>query len=184
MLRGSRMYWHVGSSLTTYACVSGYLYVLARIHRLTVEDSVRGDEGAAGEMTSVEKSSQGNILRCADGQGSRERTGVARVCGDIELATGWPSGREWNGSQAGQGATELGIPRPALGEMQCEVACRVIHPSPEGLGGHVRSASAVQRASDYLDGQPGAVPHVVQPYTYLMAFSRWSVFQHLAVPVS
>ena len=35
-----------------------------------------------------------------------------------------PSGWEWNGSQSGQSATELGFPRPMLGKMQGEAACR------------------------------------------------------------
>ena len=30
------------------------------------------------------------------------------------------SGWEWQGAQPGQGATELGFPRPALGQMQGE----------------------------------------------------------------
>ena len=49
--------------------------------------------------------------------------------------------REWNGLQPGQGATELGFPRPAAGEMQSEAARRAGDPShqsedppPEGLG--------------------------------------------------
>ena len=52
----------------------------------------------------------------------RSRTGVARVCGDVGSVAGWPSGREWNGSQPGQGTSELGFPRPAPGEMQSEAA--------------------------------------------------------------
>ena len=32
-------------------------------------------------------------------------TGVARDCGDVGSVAGWPSGREWNGLQPGQGAT-------------------------------------------------------------------------------
>ena len=70
-------------------------------------------------------------------------TGVARDCGDVGSVAGWPSGREWNGLQPGQGATELGFPRPAPGEMQSEAARRAGDPShqsedppPEGLGGH------------------------------------------------
>ena len=54
-----------------------------------------------------------------------------------------PSSREWNGSQSGQGATELGFPGPALGKMQGEAAGRAgdssgegEEPPPEGLGGH------------------------------------------------
>ena len=74
---------------------------------------------------------------------------MARVGGDVQLA-GWrvngrraPSGREWNGSQSGQGATELGFPRPALWQMQSEAARRTGDPSgqgeeppSEGLGGY------------------------------------------------
>ena len=45
--------------------------------------------------------------------GGLSRTGVARDCGDVGSVAGWPSGREWNGLQPGQGATELGFPRPA-----------------------------------------------------------------------
>ena len=33
---------------------------------------------------------------------------------------GRPSGGEWNGSQPGQGAAELGFPGPMLGKMQSE----------------------------------------------------------------
>ena len=32
------------------------------------------------------------------------------------------SGREWQGSQPGQGTTELGFPGPLLGQMQSEAA--------------------------------------------------------------
>ena len=53
------------------------------------------------------------------------------------------SGREWNGSQPGQGAAELLLPRPAPGKMQGQPACRAGEPSgqgedpsSEGLGGH------------------------------------------------
>ena len=70
-------------------------------------------------------------------------TGVARDCGDVGSVAGWPSGREWNGLQPGQGAPELGFPRPAPGEMQSEAARRAGDPShqsedppPEGLGDH------------------------------------------------
>ena len=65
----------------------------------------------------------------------RSRTGMARVGGDVQL-TGWrvrggraPSGWEWNGSQPGQGAAELGFPRPMLGKMQGEAARRAGEPS-------------------------------------------------------
>ena len=110
------------------------------------------------------------------------RTGVARDCGDVGSVAGWPSGRERNGLQPGQGATELGFPRPAPGEMQSEAARRAGDPShqsedppPEGLGDHGplaqtnprRPAGQVMR--HHLARQPGAVGgearrrHVVQP---------------------
>ena len=74
---------------------------------------------------------------------------MARVGGDVQLA-GWrvsgrraPSGSEWNGSQSGQGATDLLLPWPTLGKMQGEAACGAGEPSGQGedpsserLGGH------------------------------------------------
>ena len=65
---------------------------------------------------------------------SRElpRTGVVRVFGDVGSVAGRPSGWEWNGSQPGQGAAELGFPRPALWQMQGEAACRAGDPSGQG----------------------------------------------------
>ena len=98
------------------------------------------------------------------------RTGVVRVWGDVGSVAGWPSGRERNGLQPGQGATELGFPRPAPGEMQSEAARRAGDPShqsedppPEGLGDHGplaqtnprRPAGQVMR--HHLARQPGAV---------------------------
>ena len=70
---------------------------------------------------------------------------------------GRPSGGEWDGSQPGQGAAELGFPGPMLGKMQSEAARRAGDPSgqgeeppPEGLGGHESARPepmrAVQRA--------------------------------------
>ena len=112
----------------------------------------------------------------------RSRTGVARVCGDVGSVAGWPSGREWNGSQPGQGASELGFPRPAPGEMQSEAARRAGDPSgqgeeppPEGLGGRDLLAQTGPRCPTgqvmrhHLYRQPSAVGgeaagrHVVQP---------------------
>ena len=86
-------------------------------------------------------------LRCAGWRENTQQgtlaTGVARDCGDVESVAGWPSGRERNGLQPGQGATELGFPRPAPGEMQSEAARRAGDPShqsedppPESLGDH------------------------------------------------
>ena len=86
-------------------------------------------------------------LRCAGWrentqQGTLADRGGASLRG-VGSVAGWPSGREWNGSQSGQGATELGFPRPALGKMQGEAAGRAgdssgegEEPPPEGLGGH------------------------------------------------
>ena len=73
------------------------------------------------------------------GHGKRHsRAGLAQVCGDVSLRGRWgtggraPSGREWNGSQPGQGATELLLPRPVLGKMQGDPACRADEPSGQG----------------------------------------------------
>ena len=113
----------------------------------------------------------------------RSRTGLARVGGDVGGTGGRaPSGWEWNGSQPGQGATELGFPRPALWQMQGEAACRAGEPSgqgedpsSEGLGGHDlltqtdAGCPASQVMRHHLNRQPGAVGgktagrHVVQP---------------------
>ena len=121
---------------------------------------------------------------------------MARVGGDVQLA-GWrvsggraPSGWKWNGSQSGQGATDLGLPRPALWQMQGEAARRAGEPSghreeapPEGLGGYHLLAQtdargpAGQVVGDYLARQPGAVGgeaarrHVVQLAAFLAGVS-------------
>ena len=84
-----------------------------------------------------------------------------------------PSGREWqgNGSQSGEGVSELVFPGPALGQMQSEAARRAgeasghgEEASPEGLGGyHLWLAQtdaggpAGQVVGDDLDGPPGGV---------------------------
>ena len=82
------------------------------------------------------------------------------------LLSGW----KWNRSQPCQGAAELDFPRPMLGKMQSESACRAGEPSrqgeeppPEGFGGHDPFAQtdagcpAGQVVRHRLDGQPGAV---------------------------
>ena len=86
---------------------------------------------------------------------------------------GRPSGGEWNGSQPGQGATELGFPGPALWQMQGEAACRAGEPSgqgeeppPEGLGGYDlltqtvprRPAGQVALIAELSDGRTISVP--------------------------
>ena len=77
-----------------------------------------------------------------------------------------PSGRKWQGSQSSEGATELGFPGPALGQMQSEAARRVGEPSgegeeppPEGLGGYqlLTQTDARGPAGHHLHRQPGGV---------------------------
>ena len=65
------------------------------------------------------------------GAGWREFAGTfgCPVVGQSPTA---PSGWEWNGLQPGQGAAELGFPRPAPGEMQSEAARRASEPSGQG----------------------------------------------------
>ena len=80
------------------------------------------------------------------------------------------SGGEWNGSQPGHGASELGFPRPMLGKMQGKAARRAGDPShqsedppPEGLGGHGPFGQTDARCPagevvcHHLHRQPGAV---------------------------
>ena len=141
---------------------------LPRIHRWTGMDGERTLEGGE-EVTDADGPSSnsgrwgigdglqallGTPMAAYSGCGERDggighgkmrsRTGLARVGGDVGGTGGRaPSGWEWNGSQPGQGATELGFPRPALWQMQGEAACRAGEPSgqgedpsSEGLGGH------------------------------------------------
>ena len=81
-----------------------------------------------------------------------------------------PSGREWNGSQPGQGAAELLSPRPAIRKMQGQPACRAGEPVRPGrrtaaggsCGGYPLSQTDPRRPAGQvvghrLDGQPGAV---------------------------
>ena len=139
---------------------------LARIHRRTPMDGVRIAAGWVRELQGRWLGSIGVDWRSADGlqsphrapmalcgscdarDGERirsrelSRTGVARVCGEVGSVAGWQSGGEWNGSQSGHGASELGFPRPMLGKMQGKAARRAGDPShqseeppPEGFGG-------------------------------------------------
>ena len=102
--------------------------------------------------------------------GWRESVGQPLGCPLGGPVAGRPSGGEWNGSQPGQGATELGFPGPMLGKMQSEAARRAGDPSgqgeeppPEGLGGHDLLTEADARCpagevmSYHLDRQPGGV---------------------------
>ena len=108
-------------------------------------------------------------IRQGAGKKRPSRTDLARVGGDVQWA-GWrvsgrraPSGRKWQGSQSSEGATELGFPGPALGQMQSEASGEGEEPSPEGLGGYHLLAQtdarrpASQVVGHHLDGQPGAV---------------------------
>ena len=106
------------------------------------------------------------------------------------LLSGW----KWNRSQPCQGAAELDFPRPMLGKMQSESACRAGEPSrqgeeppPEGFGGHDPFAQtdagcpAGQVVGHYLYRQPGAVGgeaargEMVQPSS---SFSSSSTSSH------
>ena len=87
------------------------------------------------------------------------------------LRSGAPRpGGERQGAKSSQGVTELGLPRPAPGKMQCEEAGRSGEPSgegeeapPQGLGGHHLLAEtdarrpAGQVVSNRLDRQPSGV---------------------------
>ena len=101
---------------------------------------------------------------------------LARVGGGVQLA-GWrvsglvaASGREWQGSQSCQGATELVFPRPALVKIKREASRRAGEPSghkeeasSEGLGGYQlldqtdARCPACQVVGDHLDREPGGV---------------------------
>ena len=123
-----------------------------------------------------------------------------------------PRPGEWNGSQSGHGASELGFPRPMLGKMQSEAARRAGDPShqsedppPEGFGGRDpftqadAGCPAGQVVRHHLYSQPGAVGgeaprgHVVQPDAVLeVAYRILDLgvaamislqFQHLPIPV-
>ena len=109
-------------------------------------------------------------------RGRQSRTGPVRLCG-VGWVVWWTgqapsvsSGRQWQGSQSSEGATELGFPGPALGQMQSEAAGRAGEPSghreeapPEGPGGYHllpqtdAHGPAGQVIGQHLDGQPGAV---------------------------
>ena len=146
--------------------------------------------------------------------GSRELswTGVDRVGGDVGSVACWPSGRDWNGSQSGQGEIELGFPGPTLGKMQGKAARRAGDPSgeredptAEGFGGYQllaqtdASRPAGQVMGDHLDRQPCAVGgeaargEMVQPdavlevsdgVLYLGVATMISLqFEHLHIPV-
>ena len=96
----------------------------------------------------------------ARGPGWREFAGTFGVRWVARSPTA-PSSREWNGSQSGQGATELGFPGPALGKMQGEAAGRAGDSSGEGertaAGGSWWSPPAHPDRSALSNG-PGYAP--------------------------
>ena len=121
--------------------------------------------------------------------------------------------RRQAGSGRAQGTIELGFPRPALWQMQCEAARRACDPSgqgeeppPEGLGGHHLLAQTDARCpagevvGHHLYRQPGGVGgeavrgEMVQPHTVLevldgildlgVAAMVGLQFEHLPVPRS
>ena len=106
-----------------------------------IRTRIRVDGRLAGGLQALLGAPMAACSGCGEQDGGighgkrRSRTGMARVGGDVQL-TGWrvrggraPSGWEWNGSQPGQGAAELGFPRPMLGKMQGEAARRAGEPS-------------------------------------------------------
>ena len=144
---------------------------------------IRVDGRSAGGLQALLGAPMVAYRGCGEGDGGighggrGSRTGMARVGGDVQLAgrltVRWGSGGraasgwEWNGSQSGQGATELLLPRPAPGKMQGGPARRAGEPSGEaqdppreGLGGHylLAQASGPRRGAHAvgqgLTGQP------------------------------
>ena len=135
---------------------------ISRTHRTGWRRRRNGDKGHGGTIVPVDfgrvASMDGLRWSCRAahrGTGRRRRrslAGLARVWGTFgcwwvrvagRLPPPPPSGREWNGAQSGQGATELLTPEPTLGQMESEATCRAGEPSgdregppPEGLGGY------------------------------------------------
>ena len=96
-----------------------------------------------------------------------------------------PSGREGQGSQPGQGATELVLPGPALGQVQGDAARRAGEPSGEGEEASSQGFGCYQLLTEtdarrpagqvlghHLDRQPGGVGGET---------SRWEVVEPDAV---
>ena len=119
------------------------------------------------------------VIRQAVGNECPSRTELVRVGGDVPWA-GWRVGglvaAVRKGAQSGQGAIELILPGPALGQVKIQAAGRAGEPSgqgeetpPQGLGGHYRLAQTdascpagqvvrhdpVSSTGQALDGQPG-----------------------------
>ena len=105
----------------------------------------------------------------------RSRTGMARVGGDVQLAGGGSvshvrasSDWEGNGSQSGQGASELGFPGPALGKMLGKAARRAGEPSGQGEEPPSEGLGGCQFLSETDAGGPGCGPSLGPP-----ARRRW-----------
>ena len=136
----------------------------------------RWEVGGGTSVTAQAPNGRLRELGCAGWQENRHQGTPAELVG-ASWRGRWvsgmraPSGWEWNGSQSGQGSTELGIPRPALWQMQGEAARRTGDPShqsedlpPEGLGGH-----------DLLTQADAGCPagQVVRDYLAPPAMRRW-----------
>ena len=110
--------------------VAGLLPVRGAAHAVAVGSKALSLADSCG--------ASGRDLRLTGEQGRAWWAGCRR-CGQ-----GTPrSGGERQGAQSGQGASELGLPRPAPGQGQCQAARRAGEPTgqgeeapPQGLGGH------------------------------------------------
>ena len=89
----------------------------------------RWEVGGGSSVTAQAPNGRLRELGCAGWQENRQQGTPAELVG-ASWRGRWVSGRrapsswEWNGSQPGQGATDLLLPRPALWQMQGEAACR------------------------------------------------------------
>ena len=99
-----------------------------------IRAGIRVDRGLAGGLQALLGAPMAACSGCDDRNGgighskrrSRTRDGASWRFGWPvgESVAEAPSGWEWNGTQPGQGATELGFPGPAPEEMQSEAARR------------------------------------------------------------
>ena len=112
-----------------------------------------------------------DTARGARGPDWREFAGRFSLRGRWDTVGRAPSGREWNGSQPGQGATDLLLPWPTLGKMQGQPARGAGEPSGQGrrpdAGGSWWSRSAHPGRYGPSSG-PSCAPSPVSP-----ARPRW-----------
>ena len=175
---GSLSQWNVNLSLTPNPPMDGVRIAAGWVRELQGRwlGSIGVDWRSADGLQSPQRAIGALCGSCDARDGERirsrelSRTGVARVCGEVGSVAGWQSGGEWNGSQSGHGASELGFPRPMLGKMQGKPARRAGDPShqseeppPEGFGGRDpftqadAGCPAGQVVRHHLYRQPGAV---------------------------